>query len=90
MPKTLTYALMLAATLGLAACDKPGEEAAEDAQEARAEAQESMKDAAEEQNEAAEHEAEAARERAEENSNMNAPSTTAPGQPVSPPPTNQQ
>lgn len=60
MQKTLAYAFMLAATLGLAACDKPSENAAEDAREAQSEAQESM-------NEAAEHGREAAQERAEEN-----------------------
>jgi len=67
MQKTVAYAFMLAATLGLAACDKPSEDTREDAREAQAEARESMKDAAKHSNEAANLEAEAARERAEEN-----------------------
>ena len=45
MQKSVAYAFMLAATLGLAACDKPSENKAQDAQESRTEAQESMNDA---------------------------------------------
>ena len=52
MQKSVAYAFMLAATLGLAACDKPSENKAQDAQESRTEAQESMNDAAKESNEA--------------------------------------
>ena len=39
MRKTLAYSLMLAATLGLAACDKKSEDKAQDAAEHRQEAQ---------------------------------------------------
>ena len=62
MQKTLAYAVMLAATLGLAACDKPSENAAQDAREAQSEARESMNEAAEERNEAAQERAEENRE----------------------------
>lgn len=83
MPRVLTYALMLTAALGLAACDKPSEDAAEDAREARSEAQDSMNDAAEQQRQAAQKEAEAAQQRAEEN-------REATPAPISPPPANPQ
>ncbi|WP_275544930.1 MULTISPECIES: hypothetical protein [unclassified Pseudomonas] len=82
MQKTFAYAVMLAATLGLAACDKPSEDAAEDAREARSEAQESM-------NEAAEHEREAVEERTEENREealeQMPPPDSEPTNPVPPP-----
>jgi uncharacterized lipoprotein NlpE involved in copper resistance len=86
MQKSLAYALMLAATLGLAACDKPSEDKAEEAREAQSEAQESMNDAAEHSNDAARAAEEAAQERAEENNEA------APTQPTipAPPPAGQQ
>lgn len=67
MQKTLVYTLMLAATLGLAACDKASENKAEDARESAQDARESMNDAVKESNEAVQESAEAARERAKEN-----------------------
>ncbi|MCY1431439.1 hypothetical protein D3C76_521370 [compost metagenome] len=73
MRKTLAYTLMLAATLGLAACDKASEDKAQDAQkhaeqaqEKMGEAQDKMNDAAKENAEAAKAEAEAQQKRAEE------------------------
>jgi uncharacterized lipoprotein NlpE involved in copper resistance len=86
MQKSLAYALMLAATLGLAACDKPSEDKAEEAREAQSEAQESLNDAAEHSNDAARAAGEAAQERAEENNEA------APTQPAipAPPPAGQQ
>jgi len=89
MQKTIAYAFMLAATLGLAACDKPSEDAAEDAREAQSEAQESMNDAAEQSNEAIDKEAEAAQERAEENrdgADGMEPEDTMPAEPAAPAP----
>ena len=64
MHKPLAYAFMLAATLGLAACDKPSEDKAEEAREAQSEARESLKDAAEHSNDAARAADEAVQERA--------------------------
>ena len=78
MQKSVAIAIMLTATLGLAACDKPSEDKAEEAREAHSQAKESLNDAAEKQNEAARKEAEAAQERAKEN---------APAEPVAPAPT---
>jgi hypothetical protein len=51
--KTLTYSLLLAATLGLAACEKTPEEQMKSAQESATEAVESMGDAIEQGAEAA-------------------------------------
>ncbi|MBB2496275.1 hypothetical protein [Aquipseudomonas ullengensis] len=85
MQKSLAYALMLAATLGLAACDKPSEDKAEEAREAQSEAQDSMNEAAEHSNEATQKAGEAAEERAKENAEE---VPTAPVTP--PPPANQQ
>jgi hypothetical protein len=78
MHKPLTYALLLAATLGLAACDKASENKAEDAQESAQDAQESMQDSVEESNDAAQ-------ERAEENMD----DRESPVVPITPPPADQ-
>src|SRR5690606_6529722 len=67
MRKSIAYSLMLAATLGLAACDSSSENKAEDARESAADAQESMNDARDSMNDAARQSNEAAQERIEEN-----------------------
>src|SRR3989338_1392748 len=82
MQKSLVYTLILAATLGLAACDKASENKAEDARESAQDAQESMNDAVNESNQAAQESAEAARERAKENLEE------APAAPATPPASN--
>lgn len=95
MRKSIAYSLMLAATLGLAACDSSSENKAEDARESAADAQESMNDARDSMNDAARQSNEAAQERIEENrdNGLNnggatgtptypADTTTAPGQPA--------
>jgi hypothetical protein len=79
MQKTLAYAVMLAATLGLAACDKPSENTAEEAREAQSEAQESANEAAELRNEAAQERAE---ENREEAIDQMPPSESEPAEPV--------
>lgn len=86
MQKSIAYSLLLAATLGLAACDKPSENKAEDARESAQDAQESMNDARESMNDAARESNEAAQERMKENSENN---VTAPAYPdgTTPPPT---
>jgi len=75
MRNTLAYALMLAASLGLAACDKKSEDKAQDAQQHAEQAQQKMDDAQDKMNDAAKENAEAAKsndeatqERAKENS----------------------
>ncbi|MDE1166285.1 MAG: hypothetical protein PW845_13050 [Pseudomonas sp.] len=87
MRKTLAYALMLAASLGLAACDKKSEDKAQDAQQHAENAQQKMDDAQDKVNDAAKENAEAAKssteaqqERAKENSDGStaAPATDAP------------
>ena len=50
--KPLTYALLLAATLGLAACEKTPEDKMESAKESASEAMENLGDAAKETGEA--------------------------------------
>jgi len=75
MHKPLTYALLLAATLGLAACDKASENKAEDAQESAQDAQESMQDSIEESTDAAEARA---RENADDRQAPIAPTTPPP------------
>ncbi|KNC12824.1 MULTISPECIES: hypothetical protein [Pseudomonas] len=67
MRKTLAYSLMLAATLGLAACDKKSEDKAQDAAEHRQEAQEKMDSAQEKMNDAAKENAKANEAAAESN-----------------------
>jgi biopolymer transport protein ExbB/TolQ len=82
MRNTLAIALMLSATLGLAACDKKSEDKQQDANKAAQQSQESMQkaqdkvnDAAKESQEAAQKNAEAAQERAKE-ANDQAPAPT--------------
>ena len=53
MRKTLAIALMLAASLGLAACDKKSEDKAQDANEHAEQAQEKMSEAQYKVNDAA-------------------------------------
>ncbi|BAP44545.1 lipoprotein [Pseudomonas sp. StFLB209] len=84
MRKSFAYALMLAATVGLAACDKKSEntqqeanKAAEQSQESMQKAQEKVNDAAKESQEAAQKNSEAAQQRAEENASQ-VPTTPAP------------
>ncbi|UVJ42470.1 hypothetical protein NVV94_17765 [Pseudomonas sp. LS1212] len=60
MRKTLAYTLMLAATLGLAACDKASENKAPDVQKQAEQAQDKMNEAAKENVEAAKSAAEEA------------------------------
>lgn len=67
MHKSLACTLMLAATLGLAACDSSSENKAQDARDSAADARESMNDARESMNDAAQKSNEAAQERREEN-----------------------
>jgi hypothetical protein len=52
--KPLTYALLIALTLGLAACEKTPEDKMESAKESASEAMESMEEAADETGEAIE------------------------------------
>ncbi len=54
MQKPLTYALLIALTLGLAACEKTPEDKMESATESASEAMESMEEAADETGEAIE------------------------------------
>lgn len=81
MRKSFAYALMLAASLGLAACDKKSENIQQDAnkkaeqsQESMQKAQEKVNDAAKESQDAAQKNAEAAQQRA--NEGTPAPATT--------------
>jgi protein involved in sex pheromone biosynthesis len=67
MRKTLAIALMLTATLGLAACDKKSEDKAQDAAQHTEEAQQKMNEAQNKVNEAAKENAEAAKDQAEAN-----------------------
>ncbi|KQQ56206.1 hypothetical protein ASF84_13035 [Pseudomonas sp. Leaf127] len=83
MRKSITLALMLAASLGLAACDKKSENIQQDAnkkaeqsQESMQKAQEKVNDAAKESQEAAQKNAEAAQQRAKEGTPATAPATT--------------
>lgn len=84
MRKSFAYALMLAATVGLAACDKKSEntqqeanKAAQQSQESMQKAQEKVNEAAKESQEAAQKNTEAAQQRAQENANQ-VPATPAP------------
>jgi hypothetical protein len=67
MRKTLTIALMLAASLGLAACDKKSEDKAQDAAQHSEQAQQDMNKAQDKVNDAAKENAEAAKAQAESN-----------------------
>lgn len=67
MRKTLAIALMLAASLGLAACDKKSEDKAQDANQHSQEAQQKMGEAQDKVNEAAKENTEAAQDQAESN-----------------------
>jgi uncharacterized lipoprotein YehR (DUF1307 family) len=84
MRKYLVCALMLSATLGLAACDKSSEnkqqeanKAAQESQDSMSKAQDKVNDAAKESQEAAQKNAEAAQARTKEaNDQAPAPTTT--------------
>jgi hypothetical protein len=78
MRKTLAIALMLTATLGLAACDKKSEDKAQDAAKHTEEAQQKMNEAQNKVNEAAKENAEAAKDQAD--SNKAATEETAPAE----------
>jgi Flp pilus assembly protein TadB len=84
MQKPFAYALLLAAALGLAACDKPSEDKAQDAQQSEQKAQEHMNEAAKESNQAAEERADAAQEHAKEaqDSTNNTAPQGSPDQPM--------
>lgn len=94
MHKSLAYSLMLAATLGLAACDSSSENKAEDARESAADARESMNDARESMNDAARESNEAAQKRLEEQQNNSTapayPNANAPAQPITAPATSDE
>ena len=67
MRNTFAVALMLAASLGLAACDKKSEDKAQDAAQHSEHAQEKMSEAQDKVNDAAKENAEAAKAQAESN-----------------------
>ena len=67
MRKTFAIALMLTASLGLAACDKKSEDKAQDANEHAEQAQQDMNKAQDKVNDAAKENAEAAKAQAESN-----------------------
>ncbi|MDI2594637.1 hypothetical protein NYP20_08485 [Pseudomonas sp. N3-W] len=67
MRKTLAIALMLTASLGLAACDKKSEDKAQDANQHAEQAQQKMNEAQDKVNDAAKENAEAAKDQAESN-----------------------
>jgi uncharacterized lipoprotein YehR (DUF1307 family) len=67
MQKTLAIALMLTASLGLAACDKKSEDKAQDANQHAEQAQQDMNKAQDKVNDAAKENAEAAKAQAESN-----------------------
>ena len=64
---TFAVALMLAASLGLAACDKKSEDKAQDATQHAEQAQDKMSEAQDKVNDAAKENAEAAKAQAESN-----------------------
>jgi len=82
MRKTLAIALMLTASLGLAACDKKSEDKAQDANQHAEQAQQKMNEAQDKVNDAAKENAEAAKDQAE--SNKAAAQESAPATPVAP------
>jgi gas vesicle protein len=65
MRKPFAFAVMLAAALGLAACDKASEDKAQDAAQHTENAQQKMDEAQDKVNEAAKENAEAAKDSAE-------------------------
>ena len=65
MRKTLAIALMLTASLGLAACDKKSEDKAQEAEKHAEQAQQDMSKAQDKVNDAAKENAEAAKAQAE-------------------------
>ena len=67
MRNTVAVALMLAASLGLAACDKKSEDKAQDANQHAEQAQQKMSEAQDKVNDAAKENAEAAKAQAESN-----------------------
>jgi hypothetical protein len=67
MRKTFAIALMLAASLGLAACDKKSEDKAQDAAKHAEQAQQDMNKAQDKVNDAAKENADAAKAQAESN-----------------------
>ena len=67
MRNTVAVALMLAASLGLAACDKKSEDKAQDANQHAEQAQQNMSEAQDKVNDAAKENAEAAKAQAESN-----------------------
>jgi hypothetical protein len=67
MRKTLAIALMLTASLGLAACGKKSEDKAQEATQHTEQAQEKMSEAQDKVNEAAKENAEAAKAQTESN-----------------------
>ncbi|ETK19025.1 lipoprotein [Pseudomonas sp. FH4] len=82
MRKTFAVSLMLAAALGLAACDKKSEDKAQDATQHAEQAQEKMSEAQDKVNDAAKENAEAAKAQAESDAaaaKENAPATPASG-----------
>ncbi|KMT53124.1 hypothetical protein [Pseudomonas fildesensis] len=82
MRKTLAISMMLAAALGLAACDKKSEDKAQDAASHSEQAQKDMAKAQDKVNDAAKENADAAKAQAESNSaaaKEAAPATPATG-----------
>ncbi|CRM37962.1 hypothetical protein IFT48_29190 [Pseudomonas fluorescens] len=67
MRKTLAISMMLAAALGLAACDKKSEDKAQDAQSHAEQAQKDMAKAQDKVNDAAKENADAAKAQADAN-----------------------
>ena len=82
MRKTLAISMMLAAALGLAACDKKSEDKAKDAAAHSEQAQQDMAKAQDKVNDAAKENAEAAKAQAE--SNEAAAKEAAPAAPAEP------
>ncbi|MFC6300031.1 hypothetical protein GNF76_11190 [Pseudomonas sp. CCM 7893] len=80
MRKTLAISLMLAAALGLAACDKKSEDKAQDANQHAEQAQQKMSEAQDKVNEAAKENADAAK--AQQESNEAAVKEAAPATPA--------
>ncbi|WP_040260811.1 MULTISPECIES: hypothetical protein [Pseudomonas] len=89
MQKTFAYALMLAATLGLAACDNASDKA-KDAQEHKENAQQQMEKAQEHANDAAKENAKANQDAAEAQQKAIQESTPANGNAPAPEATQKQ
>lgn len=77
MLKTLAYSLMLASTIGLAACDPKSEDKAQEAQQHAEKAEDKAADAAKENAKAAEATAESKEAKAEEDKTF-VPTTEVP------------